>query len=134
MDATAVVEAQTRTAMSLAEARTIRDGRDISRLSMAPSLNSRPKVQLTTNPTPSSMAIAVACPVVLVSASHPSPWTSGRTLSAIWLDPEDSAAATNPAAIAGTASAGDLFSDRVLGYSMDSWMKPSALSPPFASL
>lgn len=72
---------------------------------MAPSLNSRPKVQLTTNPTPSSMPIDVTCPVVLVSASHPTPWTSGRTLSATWLDPPDSAAATKPAAIAGTTAA-----------------------------
>ena len=54
--ATATPTAHTSTAVSLPEASTIRDGRVITRVSMVWSLNSRPNVQLTTNPTPSSIA------------------------------------------------------------------------------
>ena len=53
---TATATAHTSTAASFPEASTIRDGRVITRLSMVWSLNSRPKVQLTTNPTPRSIA------------------------------------------------------------------------------
>ena len=49
---------------------------------------------------------------MLVNASHPTPWTSGRTLTAIWLDPPDWAAATNPAAITGTATASSTVTSR----------------------
>lgn len=102
VEATALVEAQASTAMSWAEARTALDGRVNSRVSIGAVAELAPERPAHDEPpTPSSVTIEVTCPVVLVSASHPSPCTSGRTLSTTWLDPPDLAAATKPAPIAG---------------------------------
>ena len=54
-----VTDAQAITAASLADANAARDGRAITSVSIAPSLNSRPNIQLTTKPTASNVAIDV---------------------------------------------------------------------------